>query len=513
MFDAEELAKLPDKDLWAAFDGAENDSERLEIYSALKDRLWDKDEYNTIIGLSDRMCELAKELGDLETAGRHRYTQGSANFNIKSFPDAAQAYGLAAEIAAEIGDQVNLAQALWAQADSYLAMNDFENALTTALESAQIAESESRETLAGNAMFIHSKALYRLDREEEAILALEETRDFYRHAGNSNSVAEVDDYRVTVLEYLARYVEANEYLRSCLLVWESRKNNEWIAYTNRRLAWNLTKVDEYVDAIPYFEAAKNKYFEIDRISEIPECEYGIGSSYHHLGEHEKGIQFLTQARALADANGNDFYAIRSDMMRAVSLHTLERFEDAKVLNFKLLHTLENRKDHDYDDDAYLVRTRAADNALKLENWAEIIEILAKSPTNPEFVPQTQILIWRMSIKARALLKLSREDEAFAEVDAALKLTTEAFENWVTAFLYEVRGLVLIHKNKREGERDLAHAIALHLANGQDEIARTLSAHFMPSNENPFELDSSSLDDTSRENLGRSPAPSTAPRAN
>jgi len=513
MFNPEDLAKLQDKDLWAAFDSADEDLEKLEIYSVLKDRLWEKEDYNTIIGLSDRMCEIAEKSEEFELVGVHRYTQGSAHFNIDSFAEAAHAYGLAAKAAAELGDQGKIAKSLWAKADSYFSLDQFSEALETALESANLAKADGQESLAGKSMFLYAKSLYRLDRDEEAITALEETRDHFRNAGESDKVAEVDDYRARVLEYLDRNSEANEYLRACLLIWESRKNNQWIAYTCRRLGWNLKKLNLYTEAIEYFEAAKKKYLEIDDISEIPECEFGLGDSYQDMDEHEKAIQYFSQARALADANGNDNITIRADMLRAVSLHNLERYMDARNLNFRILQYLEAKQDNDFNDEIFLARTRAADNALQMENWADALEILSEGNLKQEFVPRTQILIWRMSIRARALYSLGREDEAFAEVDSALKLTTDEFENWVTAYLYEIRGQVLLHKNKREGSRDLAHSIALHLANNQDEQARKLSIHFMPSHEETFSLDSTSSDVDRSEILGKSPTHLSSSREN
>ena len=57
------------------------------------------------------------------------------------------------------------------------------------------------------------------------------------------------------------------------------------------------------------------------------------------------------------------------------------------------------------------------------------------------------------------------------------------------------GLVLNHKNKREGEQDLAHAIDLHLANNLNDGARNLAEHFMPSEGDPFGTENSITNST------------------
>lgn len=492
MHNPDDLGKMQYKELWTAFDEAEGE-EKLALYGALKDRLWDMQDYNTIIGLSDRMCNLAVELGDPETAGLHKFTQASANFNLGSFLEAAIAYGVSAEFAAETGNQSQLAERLWNKADSYFSLEDYENALNTSKEAATIAEAESLEKMAGNCMYTHAKSLYFLDRDEEAIEALEDARNHFRNAGEPAWVADVDAYRVRILSYHDRYDEAIPYLRSSLLVWQTLKNTNWEAFINYRLAESLRLSDNINESIPYYEVAITKYTEIDKFAEIPKCELGLGRAYEQLDDYVNAIQHLVQASALADAMGADWTAYDADGMRAIALHNDDQFEAAKQLNLKLLTTLEKKSDTKSIETAYPVRARAAHNALCQENWTETLSILENTPSLGEFVPSTGWLLWRMQLQARALYKLGREDEALAVADSALKITTEEYVSSVTGHFYEIRGLVLNHKNKREGKRDLAHAIALHLANNLDGHARALAEHFLPSEGDPFGNDNSLSD--------------------
>jgi tetratricopeptide (TPR) repeat protein len=439
------------------------------------------------------MCALAVELGDAETAGLHKFTQASANFNLGSFLEAAIAYGISAEFAAETGNQSQLAERLWNKADSYFSLEDYENSLTSAKEAATIAEAESLEKMAGNCMYTFAKSLYLLDRDEEAIEALEDARNHFRNAGEAAWVADVDAYRVRIFHYHDRYDEALPYLRSSLLVWQTLKNTNWEAFTNYRLAETLRLNNNVTESIPYYEVAIAKYTEIDKFDEIPKCELGLGRAYEQLDDYVNAIQHLVQASALADAMGADWTAYDADGMRAIALHNDDQFEAAKQLNLKLLATLEKRGDTKSVETAYPVRARAAHNALCQENWTEALSILENTPSLGEFVPSTGWLLWRMQLQARALYKLGREDEALAVADSALKITTEEYVSSITGHFYEIRGLVLNHKNKREGKRDLAHAIALHLANNLNEHARALAEHFMPSEGNPFESDNSLSD--------------------
>ena len=489
MHNPDDLGKMQYKELWTAFDEADGE-EKLELYKALKDRLWDMQDYNTIIGLSDRMCALAVELADPETAGAFKFTQAMANFKLGSFLDAAVAYGIAAEFAAEIGNQSQLAECLLNKADSYFSLEDYENSLTSSKEAATIAEEESLEKMAGNCMYTHAKSLYFLERDDEAIDALEDARNHFRNAGESACVADIDYYRVRILTYHDRYDDALPYLRSSLIVWQSLKNTNWEAFTNYQLAENLRLNDNATESIPYYEVAIARYSEIQKFTEIPKCELGLGRAYYQLDDYANSIQHLVQASALADAIGADWIAHEADWMRALALHSDLQFEAAKQLNLKLLTTLEKNGDTRSIEHAYSARARAADNARAQENWTEALSILENTPSLGDFVPSTGWLLWRMQIQARALYKLGREDEALAVADSALKITTEEFVSSVTGHFYEIRGLVLNHKNKREGKRDLAHAIALHLANNLDDRARDLAEHFMPSEDDPFGTDNS-----------------------
>jgi hypothetical protein len=118
----------------------------------------------------------------------------------------------------------------------------------------------------------------------------------------------------------------------------------------------------------------------------------------------------------------------------------------------------------------------------LNDWNSVIEILDGLPDYPNFQPVLQIVIWSMSIRARALFEMGSFEDAYKVADDAIGETTEDLINWVTAYLYEVRGKILLFEEDRGGIQDLAHAIALHLANSEDDRARLLSEYFLPTND-------------------------------
>ena len=65
-------------------------------------------------------------------------------------------------------------------------------------------------------------------------------------------------------------------------------------------------------------------------------------------------------------------------------------------------------------------------------------------------------------------------------EAALAETEDADVNSNTAYLYEIKARASLQRELPDRERHLAHAIALHLAVGEDDIARELADYFRPS---------------------------------
>jgi len=491
MFDPEDLKEMKEKELWALLSDVEILDE-FNIRRELRNRLWQQDEYGQVVEMCDHVIRVAQLIDEEEgvIAGEF-YTKGSAHFNAKEFTEAIEAYANAAAIYERLGDQSQLANTLWAKADSHFQIDEDAVAADLAHQSSRLFESEQMLPEAGRSMYLRGRALYYADDYEEALSAIIQARNLYRVSGNTEDVAYVDNFRVTVLSMLNRNSECIEILRICLFIWQTLPSNphtiEWQAFTSKRLADFLYKTDEVEEAIEYYEQAKARYKECEKFDEIAACEYGIGKCQDYLGKFDEAIKSFLQARALADVNGKDFLSVDSDVARAITLHRSKRFDEARDLNLRILNELEAELDPDYFDTAHRVRVRAADNSLELNDWDAVINILNGLPDYPNFQPVLQIVIWSMSIRARALFEMGKFEDAYRVADDAIGETTEDLINWVTAHLYEVRGKILLFEEDRGGIQDLAHAIALHLANSEDEKARLLSEYFLPTNDSSRNL--------------------------
>ena len=491
MFDPEDLSEMKEKELWAMLADAELLDE-FRIRQELRSRLWQQKEFVQVTAMCDQIIRVAKLLDEDESViADYLYTKGSAHFNAREYEEAVTAYSNSAEIYGAIGSQYQLAEALWAKADSLYSLDQDSSAADIALESSRLYESENSLSEAGRSMFLHAKALFYSDREEDALEAAIEARNLYRVNGNTVDVAYVDNFRVTILDYLNRKQECIEILRVCLFIWQTLPTDshtlEWEAITAKRLAHFLLHTGEIHESIEYYNLAKTKFKECEKFEEIAACEFGIAQCQDELENFDEAIKSFLQARALADVNGKDELAINAEVSRAISLHRSERYEEARALNLRILNELEQSQNPENFDTAHRVRVRAADNALELKEWHNVLEILRGFSGYPNFEPVVQISVWSQSIESRALYELGKFDEAYQIVDKALLATTDDLATWVTAFLYEIRGRILFDRNDRKALQDLVHAIALHLANDKIERAKLLSENFLPTNNSSKQL--------------------------
>ena len=474
-FDYDEMSE---NDLRAALADA-NIEQQIEIWRRLANYEWERRDYGNASAIYQTVYDLSVSYSDPINAQKAKFGQGGAFFNNGEFSDAKDSYLVSADLCSQEGLQSALAESLWAAADSALSLDDYDEALRLALESERIAELEEDNVIAGKAAFIAMKALNITRREEEALVKRISARDYYRNIGDIEQVSRIDDYAIGVLWDIARYDEATEIARDVLLKWMTNGDPEWIAYSNYRVGICLQKEEKCEESNSYLETARLKYLEVQKVARVADCEQEISRNLFDLDMHEEAIQKLLSSRSLWDGVGNDWQAIRCDALRAVSYHMLSRYHEALKLNTRLMGLLEGETDNRSKEMEYLIRGRAADNALALEDFQSVLRILADGPDLGEFAPPTNLLIWRITLQARALYELGREDEALVAANNAMELTDDELINWNTGFIYEIRSNVLLHKNRKEGEKDLAHAIALHLANGYNERAIELSSYFIP----------------------------------
>ena len=470
--------EMSENDLRAALADA-NDNDAIEIWRQLGKLAWGRREFGHVTAISQTVYELCTKVGDVTGAAREKYTQGSGYFNNKEFTEAKDSYMTAADLASQEGVQGLLSDALWAAADCSFSLYDYEDANRLSCESEKIAVADEDTAMAAKASFLQVRALYYLDEEEKALEMRIKARDFYRQVGDIEQVSRVDDFAVTILMYVGRYEEATEIARDVLLKWKVNGDKEWIAYSNYRLGVCLQKEEKFEESNEYLEFARTGYLEVAKVSKVADCEQEIGQNLFNLDLYEPAIQRLLNARSLWDGVGNDWQAMRCDATRAVAYHMQEKYSDAYKLNMKLLDFLELVDDDSYKEMGYLVRNRAADNALASDDFTRVLEVIHEAAEFGDFVPPTHLIIWERTLRARALYALGREDEALLSANAAMELTDDGLLNWNSGYIYEVRGNVLLHKNRKEGEKDLAHAIALHLANGFTDKAIELSKFFIP----------------------------------
>lgn len=482
--DPDEIADLSDSALWAALD--QDDSvEKCWVMLEIGSRAYGNGDLAEAITMAEQAATTALTVGDSRLAGGARMSAARAHAHHDDLPAAVASAKDAIERFTHVGDQAAITDAyLWISNYS-LQMGAHEDALQSARDALTFATNEEAEALIGWSRYYAGKALYQLDREPEALDELATARGHFREMGQVQNVAMVDDYAATVHTFLGNYDEAVTLLRGCAHVAEATKDSEDDAYSLSRLGRALMRVDLHGDAIEVLERARTAYQARDRLGAVAECDRNIADSLEALGGTEPNwdreraaLDRFAIAQAVFDGLGDDRNARYCTMRRSQILHQMGDYAASERLTRRLFHeVLAELGDTQYGY-VYWVGLHQAGNLLRMERYQEVLE-LTDTLIDAKAETTDKNLAWKHTMRARAHFAMDAADEALAEVEAALAVTNDENLDAETAYLYGIRAQLLLRADNKAGERDLAHAIAIHLAAGEDDEARELARYFMP----------------------------------
>jgi len=102
---------------------------------------------------------------------------------------------------------------------------------------------------------LEARALYMLDRDEEAVASCTAGRNHFRAAGLPERVIEADDFAVTVHLYLGNLDEALELARGCLVLARTASSGQGEPQARLRLAEVLWRRGDSEQALEHAELA------------------------------------------------------------------------------------------------------------------------------------------------------------------------------------------------------------------------------------------------------------------
>ena len=444
----------------------------------IADRAYNRKNYADAIAMSEQAAAIAVEIDDHRLAADCRLNQAYATYQNGQVAETEQTYALALEEFRAIGDQYNMGETLCRMADIAGELRNYEMVLAHATDAQHLGVAEDNWWIIAYSAYYMGRGNYFLDHEELALENLERSRHFFRKRGDLVKVAMVDDFAATVQSYLGREHEAVNLLRSCVYIADATQDKSDDPYALRRLGNSLSRIGRYEEALDYLTRSMNEYQSRNQHRTYAFVAKEIADNLGMNDQHQEALAQYERAQSLLDSLGEDHAVRHCKMRRSQLLHDHGDFSQAERLARQVY--LDVVSNEEFDDQSYIywVGLHLADNLLELEKFQALLDLTAELDES-RAEPSPSNLVWKKTMRARALNALGHSQEALAEVEAALSLTTDEILNATTAYLYEIRAHIQLEQGKKSGERDLAHAIAIHLAAGSDDEARDLANYFMP----------------------------------
>ncbi len=474
----DDLQQFTDEDLWSRLADTEG-RDRLEILFELGGRASRRGDYDRATTLWQEAQAVAEKLDDYRMAAEALRLQGAAAFYSGDYAVAIDLYRRAAHGHEQAGQTREAAGALWCLADAFRAVGDSENQLEAAGESRKLAEYEQEHPLAGDACHMQARALFVLDRDEEALAACIAARDFYRAAERPLKVAEVDDFAISLHLYLGHLDDALQLARGCLVLARMSSSDEDDAYARMRLADVFLQRGDIDDALEQAGMALLAYRSHDNFLGAARCEQLRGEAFLDKGETTQALEAFADARVIFDATGSDLEALRCETRLAITLHFAGDHRAAARANSRLADAY--RQLDDRLSNARWSVVRLLDNLQEagahrdclqaaedyMDAWPE--GSTAEDPSYREY----------LGLYAFALDKCGQPEQATAMANHVIANTPAREAGLGTAYCYEVRGNSRLHSDEAAASQDFSHAIALLLARGRVDRARELSMYFLP----------------------------------
>lgn len=469
--------ELTDGQLWDLL-GESTGMERFDCLMELARRSAARGDYERELTLLGEAEDTAAAMPDEYLVGWARYHQGATAFMLRDFAASAERYSAAAKDFGTLGKNAEAAHALWGTADALRAVEDFEGCLETAGQSRVLAESEGEQATAGDACLQQARALYMLDREEEALVACRDGRAHFRNAQLPARVAEIDDFALIVNLYVGNLDDALELARGCLVLARESSSQSDDPYARRQLAQTHLRRGEFEDALRHADVAKDLYREQDDLVGVARCERIRGQALGETEQYGAAVDAFTSARVLFDATGRDHDALECDTRVAITLHGMGDYEHAARINERLVGAFTELEE---GEAAQWSALRLIDNFYAdgqfercLAVSGEVADVWADSATTDDRTYREYL-----GLRAAALAETGQLPEATQLAERVIHATPARDASASTALCYEIRGRSLIEESEAAAAQDFARAIALHLARGNALRARELSQHFLP----------------------------------
>jgi tetratricopeptide (TPR) repeat protein len=449
--------------------------DRVEVLLELASRAHRQHDLARAQALLGEAEHAAGDLGDEVQVALCQYHQADLAQQVQDFATARELFAASAQGFLGAGDSVRAAQALAGLAQTHYSVHDWQQCLEAATESARIAEAEQAIDVCGDACFWQARALYYLDREQQALAAAATAREHFRTCGEPGLVAQVDDFAITVALYLDEVDRALELARGCLVLTRGA-DGEDDPNALIRLAEVHNRRGEVHEALRCADLARSSHREGGDLAGVARCEMVRGGALWNLDRLEEALTAYIEAGVLFDATGWDSDALYAHVRQSVVLHGLGRYLEAARLNRELVAGYLNGSGEALNAQWCVVRL--LDNLFEAKDFPGLLAAAEEySAAWAEDVDVTDRAYREcLGFRAAALEETGQREQAWELADRVIEATPARDAGGATALCYEIRSRS--RADEAEAVQDVAHAIALHVARGKMARARQLSDHFL-----------------------------------
>jgi tetratricopeptide (TPR) repeat protein len=377
-------------------------------------------------------------------AGAPATQHGMANYNL--------AYAMSAD------DPDRAKQLLSDAASAFLSVDDLARAATSLLDEGEL------EGVTGN--------------REAALGCFERARDLARRAGNPWQVARADDRLAASHWELGRLEVAEQHLRAALAVRDAAGDPDELAWARYRLAWciacDVRTNDRANEALNLLDRARTAARESGNLHLVADCDQQASSVFEDRDDLERAVSLLRAAVAVYDALGADHEVAIARVNLADKLIQLGLPLDGQELLRTVIDTetagSTARSGAGYRLARRLVTVGRPEDALRaLDEVDHIVD-------HDNRLESTKYLLARAATYNALNMAQATEDaarQALDHLDGAHlpSLHAEALE-----FLAWCADR---HGDTDRAEALLGQAVALLLADGEEERARNLARELVP----------------------------------
>jgi tetratricopeptide (TPR) repeat protein len=316
------------------------------------------------------------------------------------------------------------------------------------------------------------------DRIGESLATFQRALKVFTDGSDLVGVGRAHDRVAAALIEMGQLDDALIHLREALNLFEYVENEFYRVHAKYRLGWTLVSRGDTEEAIPLLADAAAHYKRIGDFGKAAECDFQIAHALSATGRFAEAEDLYRKTRAVFAGAGRESDARLAEGNLAINLGRQGRHAEAVDVYRKVI-----AQAHEADD-AFGYRgliTRMANDLRFLDTFDAVEEAIATLDLSPidDWGDHAFERVLQLDSYRAAHAWLGHDDEAEKYAKAILDFPVES------SYLFHVAGAhrTLGHIAEKRGDiaeadRLIAQAIALYLADGEDDTARELSQRFL-----------------------------------